>query len=70
MDPALWPEEFREAVGRMDAAAVRPEVSIESMPAPQRIAPLAEPRRLAAGREGGPLPVQESREIIDPVIVR
>ena len=41
VDPALWPEEFREAVERMDAAAVRPEVAIESMPAPQRIAPYA-----------------------------
>jgi hypothetical protein len=33
------PDEFRTAVAAMRAARMRPEVSIEEMPAPQRIAP-------------------------------
>jgi hypothetical protein len=36
-----WPPEFREAVGSMQAARLRPEVFCEEMPAPQRIAPYA-----------------------------
>ena len=36
-----WPPEFREAVESMHAAALRPEVFCEEMPAPQRIAPYA-----------------------------
>lgn len=35
------PAEFRAAVASMHAAPLRPEVSCESMPAPQRIAPWA-----------------------------
>lgn len=35
------PQEFREAVASMRAARLRPEVSCEEMPAPQRIAPFA-----------------------------
>jgi hypothetical protein len=36
-----WPPAFREAVESMHAAALRPEVFCEEMPAPQRIAPFA-----------------------------
>jgi hypothetical protein len=35
------PEEFLEAVARMHAARLRPEIFCEEMPAPQRIAPFA-----------------------------
>jgi Protein of unknown function (DUF3000) len=35
------PEEFREAVDQLRAAALRPEVFSEEMPAPQRIAPFS-----------------------------
>ena len=35
------PPEFREAVARLHAARLRPEVLCEEMPAPQRIAPYA-----------------------------
>ena len=35
------PEEFRQAVDQLRAAALRPEVFSEEMPAPQRIAPFA-----------------------------
>ena len=41
MDPAQMPEEFRLALRQIEAARVRPEVIIEEMPAPQRIAPFA-----------------------------
>ena len=37
----LAPAEFRRAVTRMREARVRPEVFVEEMPAPQRIAPFA-----------------------------
>ena len=36
---AVGPAEFRAAAEKMRAAAVRPEVFCEEMPAPQRIAP-------------------------------
>ncbi|WP_052336525.1 DUF3000 domain-containing protein [Nocardioides alkalitolerans] len=39
--PALQPREFTDAVAALRAARVRPEVSLEEMPAPQRIAPYA-----------------------------
>jgi hypothetical protein len=35
------PEEFRQAVDQLRAAALRPEVFSEEMPAPQRIAPFS-----------------------------
>jgi hypothetical protein len=35
------PQEFREAVDQLRAAALRPEVFSEEMPAPQRIAPFS-----------------------------
>jgi hypothetical protein len=35
------PEEFRQAVDQLKAAALRPEVFSEEMPAPQRIAPFS-----------------------------
>ena len=38
---AVGPAEFRAAAEKMRAAAVRPEVFCEEMPAPQRIAPFA-----------------------------
>jgi hypothetical protein len=40
-EPAAAPAEFRAAVASMRAAALRPEVLCEEMPAPQRIAPYA-----------------------------
>ena len=41
MDPAEFPQAFREAVAQLHAARLRPEVFCEEMPAPQRIAPFA-----------------------------
>jgi hypothetical protein len=41
VDSPAIPEEFRTAVERMHAARLRPEVSSEEMPAPQRIASFA-----------------------------
>src|SRR5690242_7300742 len=41
VDAPTTPQEFRDAVGRMRAARLRPEVLCEEMPAPQRIAPHA-----------------------------
>lgn len=38
---AAQPAEFRDAVARLNAARLRPEVNAEAMPAPQRIAPYA-----------------------------
>lgn len=39
--PTLQPRDFTDAVAALRAARVRPEVSLEEMPAPQRIAPFA-----------------------------
>ncbi len=39
LDATAGPESFRAAVAAMRAAPLRPEVSCEEMPAPQRIAP-------------------------------
>ena len=41
MEAPATPEEFLEAVARMHAARLRPEIFCEEMPAPQRIAPFA-----------------------------
>ena len=41
VDAPTTPPEFRDAVDRMRAARLRPEVLCEEMPAPQRIAPHA-----------------------------
>ena len=41
VDAPATPPEFRDAVARMRAARLRPEVLCEEMPAPQRIAPFA-----------------------------
>jgi hypothetical protein len=41
VDPAEFPQAFREAVAQLHAARLRPEVFCEEMPAPQRIAPYA-----------------------------
>lgn len=41
MDTHAWPDEFRVAVQQMHAARLRPELTCEEMPAPQRIAPYA-----------------------------
>src|SRR6476661_3065810 len=41
VDAPTTPPEFRDAVERMRAARLRPEVLCEEMPAPQRIAPHA-----------------------------
>jgi len=41
VDAPPTPEEFLEAVARMHAARLRPEIFCEEMPAPQRIAPYA-----------------------------
>src|SRR6476661_10002034 len=41
VDAPTTPPEFRDAVARMRAARLRPEVFCEEMPAPQRIAPHA-----------------------------
>src|SRR6478736_8511375 len=41
VDAPTTPPEFRDAVDRMRAARLRPEVLCEEMPAPQRIAPYA-----------------------------
>jgi hypothetical protein len=41
VDAPATPPEFREAVARMRAARLRPEILCEEMPAPQRIAPYA-----------------------------
>ena len=41
VDAPTTPPEFRDAVARMRAARLRPEVLCEEMPAPQRIAPHA-----------------------------
>jgi Protein of unknown function (DUF3000) len=41
VDAPTTPPEFRDAVARMRAARLRPEVLCEEMPAPQRIAPFA-----------------------------
>src|SRR4051812_14118635 len=41
VDAPATPQEFRDAVARMRAARLRPEVLCEEMPAPQRIAPFA-----------------------------
>lgn len=40
-EPPESPEEFRDAVRQMRAARLRPEILVEEMPAPQRIAPFA-----------------------------
>lgn len=39
--PPESPEEFRDAVRQMRAARLRPEILVEEMPAPQRIAPFS-----------------------------
>src|SRR4051794_9686458 len=41
VDATPLPHQFREAVAQMRSAPMRPEVSCEEMPAPQRIAPYA-----------------------------
>jgi hypothetical protein len=40
-DPTPAPSAFRRAVADLDAATWRPELSVESIPAPQRIAPFS-----------------------------
>jgi hypothetical protein len=40
-EPPESPEEFRAAVRQMRAARLRPEILVEEMPAPQRIAPFS-----------------------------
>jgi hypothetical protein len=40
-DPLAAPPEFLRAVAQLHAASFRPEVFVEEMPAPQRIAPFA-----------------------------
>lgn len=40
-EPPESPEEFRDAVRQMRAARLRPEILVEEMPAPQRIAPFS-----------------------------
>lgn len=41
LEPAAAPPEFRRAVAQLQAARFRPELFVEQMPAPQRIAPHA-----------------------------
>lgn len=41
IEPPVAPQEFRRAIRQMHAASFRPEVFVEEMPAPQRIAPFA-----------------------------
>ncbi|KQT94458.1 enoyl-CoA hydratase [Marmoricola sp. Leaf446] len=41
LEPAAAPPEFRRAVTQLQAARFRPELFVEQMPAPQRIAPHA-----------------------------
>lgn len=41
LDPTQLPKEFQVALSQITAARLRPEVTIEEMPAPQRIAPYA-----------------------------
>ena len=41
IEPALAPQEFQRAVTQMRGAKFRPELFVEEMPAPQRIAPFA-----------------------------
>jgi hypothetical protein len=41
IEPPVAPAEFRRAVRQLRAANFRPEVYVEEMPAPQRIAPFA-----------------------------
>ncbi len=41
IEPALAPQEFQRAVAQMRRAKFRPELFVEEMPAPQRIAPFA-----------------------------
>ncbi len=41
LEPTTAPAEFRRAVTQLQAARFRPEVFVEQMPAPQRIAPHA-----------------------------
>lgn len=41
IEPAPAPEAFRRAVAQLRAARFRPELFVEEMPAPQRIAPFA-----------------------------
>lgn len=41
IEPPPAPAEFRRALAQLKAARFRPEVLVESMPAPQRIAPYA-----------------------------
>src|SRR3954465_6276128 len=41
VDASALPEEFRVAVTQMHGARLRPEITCEEMPAPQRIAPYA-----------------------------
>ena len=41
LEPAAAPSDFRRAVAQMQTALFRPELFVEQMPAPQRIAPHA-----------------------------
>jgi hypothetical protein len=41
VDAAALPQTFRDAVAQLRAARLRPEVTCEEMPAPQRIAPFS-----------------------------
>ena len=41
LEPAAAPSDFRRAVAQMQTARFRPELFVEQMPAPQRIAPHA-----------------------------
>lgn len=41
VDAATLPQTFRDAVAQLRAARLRPEVTCEEMPAPQRIAPFS-----------------------------
>ena len=41
LDPTQLPKEFQVALSQITAARLRPEVTIDEMPAPQRIAPYA-----------------------------